>query len=203
MPKTYPEELKRLVFQLRQQYGWGPKQIKKYLEAQPNIKEIPDESTIKRWLRELKQEFDETQSKDEKVKEEIEAEKEELKSSAYKSQVSPTTAVDRQIKKEITEKATDLFSKDYLTGKKINELFEEKAKRYGFSDAVSYVIFLDEFYHKNKDLDLDYEKLLKEYKRLKENYKLLLAYVKLLKKKRSILEEYKRALLYKLIFEES
>jgi len=86
------------------------------------------------------------------------------------------------------------FMKKYMIGEKVIELFGEKAKRYGYNNVISYLLFLDKFYHENKDLCVNYKLLLKEYKKLKEIYEPI---IKLIEEDETLVELIKMYLIYK------
>ena len=128
------------------------------------------------FLRKYYKAISEKPKEEEEEEDEIEErkiKKERIKSEAKRTQTKPQTAVDRIINKEITEQATEIVADYILLGKELKERLEEKAKRYGFVDVASYVLFLDDFYEKNKLVAEEYERLKKKYDKLKSKYVML------------------------------
>jgi len=178
----YRKEIKQYALELYKLNFDKDEIINKIYEK---FKVKPSRRTIERWISEynkkqqekrketeriLKELEAKKKEEEEEIEEKVELEKEKLKRQAYKSQTRPDTAVDRIIKHEVTSQASEIISEYIALGKELKERFEEKAKRYGFSNLISYFIFLDEFYEKHKFLAEDYESLKSKYNKLYSKY---------------------------------
>ena len=179
MIRVYPPEVKNFAYKLYK-INFSYPQIREEIKKRFGID--VKENTIKQWIHRMRKKEEAKQKQRdvyEKIQqiiseEEYEVKKEEIKSSAKKTQPKPDTAVDRIIRKEIVEQATDIVSDYILVGKELKEKLESHAKSYGYSNVKEFVLFLFEFWEKYrydvekiKKLEKEVETLRLENKALK------------------------------------
>ena len=153
MGRKYKDEIRNFVLNLLRA-DFDVKKIQEEVKNRFNVD--LKENVIRVWKHRYLSDNKKKRSKKEvevhevEPEEEYEVEKEIIKRKATKTQAKPETAVDRIIRSQIVEEATDKVSDYILIGRELKNKLEEHAKAYGYSNLISFIEFLFNFWDKHK-----------------------------------------------------